>query len=78
MVSKNILANKLGMYLDNEESLAEKVVEATTIFAESWFPKQVPLIPTVETCVELNNLLPYTHGVMTCEEWTSFGFPSGG
>ena len=35
LVSKNVLANKLGMYLDNEESLADKVVEATTFFAEA-------------------------------------------
>ena len=78
LVSKNVLANKLGMYLDNEESLAEKVVEATTVFAESWFPSQGPLIPPAELCVELNNELPFTHGVFSREERTIFGFPSGG
>ena len=62
LVSRNVLASKLGMFVDNEETIAEKVVEATTVCAESWFPKQGPLIPPVELCVELNNLLPCTHG----------------
>ena len=48
LVTKNVLASKLGMYLDNEESHVEKVVEATTVFAESWFPTQGPLIPSVD------------------------------
>ena len=38
LVFRNVLASKLGMFADNEEAIAEKVVEATTVFAESWFP----------------------------------------
>ena len=37
LVSKNVLANTLGMYLDNEESLAEKVGDATTILPNPGF-----------------------------------------
>ena len=48
LVSNNVLANKPGMYLDDKESLAEKVVEATTVFAEAWFPSHGPLIPPAE------------------------------
>ena len=78
LVSRYVLDSKLGMFDTNEEGIAEKVWEATTVLAESWFPRQGPPIPTVELCVELNNLMAYIHNVMTPEDRTSSGFPSGG
>ena len=78
IVTKNVLAAKLGMFLDHEEVLGGNVIEATTIFIEAWFPKQAAQISDAERCVQLNNLLPWTHGVYAREERTGFGFPSGG
>ena len=38
LVSKNVLANRVGMFADSEESLAGVVVDATRAFADAWFP----------------------------------------
>ena len=51
LVSKNVLANKFGMYNDSEEAVAGVVVEAVTNFAATWFPLSSPPIPTVDLCV---------------------------
>ena len=78
LLPRNVLAGRLGMFDMNEEAVAEKVVEATAIYADCWFPVDGPAIPTVEMCVQLNNAMPFTHNVMSSEERTSLGFPSGG
>ena len=54
LVSKNVLASRVGMYNDSEEALAGVVVEAVKNFAEAWFPATGPPIPAVEQCVRLN------------------------
>ena len=75
---RNVLAARLGMYGMNEEAVAEKVVLAAASYADCGLPADGPAIPTVEMCVQLNNAMPFTHNVLSSEERTSLGFPSGG
>ena len=49
---RNVLAGKLGMFDANEEAVAENVCEATTLYADCWFPREGPLIPTVDMCAD--------------------------
>ena len=67
LVSKNVLASRVGMFADSEEALAGTVVDATRTFADAWFPANGPSIPSVELCVRLNNELPFTHAVFSRE-----------
>ena len=77
LVSKNVLANKFAMSNDSEEAVAGVVVEAVTTLAQTWFPVNSPLTPTVDLCVRLNNELPFTHAVFSKEERAGFGYSSG-
>ena len=70
LVSKNVLANRVGMFADSEESLAGVVVDATKAFADAWFPANGSPIPSIDLCVRLNNELPFTHAVYSRgESW---------
>ena len=78
LVSKNVLASRVGMLADSTEALAGVVVEATRAFVDAWFPANGPSVPSAELCVRLNNELPFTHSVFSREERAGFGYPSGG
>ena len=59
LVARNVLAARIGMYDGDDESAAYQVVLATTFFVDQWFPAASPAAPDVETCVVVNNRLPF-------------------
>ena len=73
---KNLLATHLRAWDGNDESYASQVVNATVVFVEKWFPAASPGVPDVQTCVRMNDELPFTHAVTASEERTAFGFSS--
>ena len=74
--SKAALAAHLGSYNGDEELWASRVIEATRIFINLWYPIGSPQVPDLDDCIRLAEELPWTHSVTAQEESTAFGLAS--